>query len=366
MGPDILIWLGIAFCVTQSAMFSGLNLAFFSLSRLQLEVDAESGDAAASRILGLRTDANFLLTTILWGNVGINVLLTLLANSVLAGLAAFFFSTVLITFGGEILPQAYFSRNALRMASLLAPVMRLYQVLLFPVAKPTAWFLDRWLGREAITYLAERDLRRIIRTHIAAKEADVDQVEGTGALNFLDIDDIPVVSEGEVVDPTSIIELPLAGDDLALPRIEAGSVPPFLREVHASGHPWVVLVDPSGEPRYALDADGLIRAAVLDPGQVAARAFCHRPIVVTDPAARLGDYLAMLEHRPVHRGDDVIDHDLILVWTPEERRVITGADILGRLLRGISRRADWQFSATGPGRGQPPRRRRSWRRRRPA
>lgn len=95
------------------------------------------------------------------------------------------------------------------------------------------------------------------------------------------------------------------------------------------------------------------------------RKFCHRPSVVTDPTARLGDYLAMLEHQLVHRGDDVIDHDLILVWTPEERRVITGADILGRLLRGISRRADWQFSATAPG-GRPPRRRRSWRRKRPA
>jgi metal transporter CNNM len=33
--------------------------------------------------------------------------------------------------------------------------------------------------------------------------------------------------------------------------------------------------------------------------------------------------------------DDVIDNDLILVWG-EEKRIITGSDILGRLLRGIS------------------------------
>jgi hypothetical protein len=33
--------------------------------------------------------------------------------------------------------------------------------------------------------------------------------------------------------------------------------------------------------------------------------------------------------------DDVIDHDLILLWA-DEKRVITGADILGRLLRGTS------------------------------
>lgn len=346
---DLAIWLAIAFCVSQSAMFSGLNLAFFSLSRLQLEVEAENGSRAATRILELRRDANFLLTTILWGNVGINVLLTLLSNSVLAGLAAFVFSTVLITFGGEILPQAYFSRNALRMASLLAPVLRVYQVLLFPVAKPTALMLDRWLGREAVTYLGERDLRRIIRTHIAADEADVDRIEGTGALNFLAIDDVPVMREGEAIDPVSVIALPLDGDDLALPAVTDGVATPFVVEVNASGRPWVILTGPDDLPRYALDADGLVRAAVLADGPVDVRAYCHRPILVTDPDARLGDFLGELEHRPVKRGDDVVDHDLILVWTGDARRIITGADLLGRLLRGISRRAEWQFAASGPG-----------------
>lgn len=103
----------------------------------------------------------------------------------------------------------------------------------------------------------------------------------------------------------------------------------------------MILVDPSGHPHYARDADGLTRAAVPDPGSVDARSFCHRPIMVTDPAARLGGYLGLLEHRPVRRGGDVIDHDLIVFWTDDDRRTITGSDILGRLLRGISRRADW-------------------------
>jgi len=37
----LLIWLAILFLVTQSAMFSGLNLAFFSLTRLRLEIEAD-------------------------------------------------------------------------------------------------------------------------------------------------------------------------------------------------------------------------------------------------------------------------------------------------------------------------------------
>ena len=87
-----LIWIAVVVCLAHSAMFSGLNLAFFSLSRLRLEAEAGAGNAAAESVLSMRRDSNFLLTTILWGNVGINVLLTLLSNSVLAGVAAFAFS----------------------------------------------------------------------------------------------------------------------------------------------------------------------------------------------------------------------------------------------------------------------------------
>ena len=52
-------------------MFSGLNLAFFSLSRLQLEVEMKQGNEIAGKVLEVRQDSNFLLTTILWGNVSI-------------------------------------------------------------------------------------------------------------------------------------------------------------------------------------------------------------------------------------------------------------------------------------------------------
>jgi hypothetical protein len=38
--------------------------------------------------------------------------------------------------------------------------------------------------------------------------------------------------------------------------------------------------------------------------------------------------------KPDRPEDDVIDNDLILVWG-EQKRIITGADLLGRLLRGI-------------------------------
>ena len=71
---NIAAWIGIGFCITQSAMFSGLNLAVFGISKLRLEVKALAGDQDASKVLELRKDSNFLLSTILWGNVGIEIL----------------------------------------------------------------------------------------------------------------------------------------------------------------------------------------------------------------------------------------------------------------------------------------------------
>ena len=57
-------WTGIALCLVHSGMFSGLNLALLGLSRLRLEVEAETGNRSAARILALRQDSNYLLTTI--------------------------------------------------------------------------------------------------------------------------------------------------------------------------------------------------------------------------------------------------------------------------------------------------------------
>jgi len=55
----------------------------------------------------------------------------------------------------------------------------------------------------------------------------------------------------------------------------------------------------------------------------------------TDASTLLGKVLSRLRVDPKSAGDDVIDNDLILIWS-KEKRVISGADILGRLLRGIT------------------------------
>jgi metal transporter CNNM len=331
---NVFVWVGIAFCITQSAVFSGLNLAIFSISKLRLEVEAAGGNRDAVGLLALRQDSNFTLATVLWGNVTINVLLTLLSNSVLAGIGAFVFSTVVITLFGEIIPQAYFSRNALRMAARLTPLLKVYQVGLFPVAKPTAIILNWWLGLEGITLLRERDFRAFITKHVGAVGADVGQLEAVGALNFLDLDDILVADEGELIDPRSVITLPIENGRPLLPKFERFPNDPFLRQLNASGKKWVIIVDPFGRPSFVLDAHHFLRDSLFDPMSVDPKIHWHRPIIITDMRTPLGSVIGRMKVKPEHPEDDVIDNDLVLVWG-EEKRIITGADLLGRLLRGI-------------------------------
>jgi metal transporter CNNM len=247
-------WIGIAFCITQSAIFSGLNLAIFSVSKLRLEVEAAGGNRNAALVLDLRKDSNLTLSTILWSNVTLNVLLTLLSDSVLAGVGAFIFSTFVITFFGELIPQAYFSRNALRMAAPLVPVLKVYQIILFPVAKPAAMILNWWLGPEGVTFLREQDFRALITKHVGAAGADMGQLEAMGALNFLDLDDISVLDEGEAIDPRSIVALPVANERPVLPEFERSPNDPFLRQLDASGKKWIIIVNTAGQPYLVLDA----------------------------------------------------------------------------------------------------------------
>ena len=328
-------WIGIFICIAHSAMFSGLNLAFFSLSRLRLEAEAAAGNKSAQKILVLRRDANFLLTTILWGNVGINVLLTLLSNSVMIGVAAFVFSTFFITFFGEIIPQAYFSRSAMTMASLLSPVLRFYQYLLYPVAKPSAWMLDKLLGAEGIEYLKELQLKGVIEQHIVSEHAEIDEIEGRGALNFLDIDDVPIEDEGQAVDPASIIALPTTVDLPVLPEV-ASKDDQFVQDVNASGRKWVILTDTSGVPQLVLDADSYLRAVMFDPSTLDSYAHCHRPIVVSNPDSPLGVIISRLKNNIDIESDEASQKDIVLLWTEEKKQVVTGADVLGRLLQGIA------------------------------
>lgn len=323
---EAFIWIAIAVCISQSAMFSGLNLAFFSLTKLRLELEMSKGNPLAPPVARLREDSNFLLATILWGNVGVNVLLTLLSGSVLAGAAAFLFSTFVITIVGEIIPQAYLSRNALKAAALLAPVIRFYQLLLFPLAKPTAWALNNWLGKEGIEYVRDEDLTALILLQRGkAAETGVDDLQSQGLINVMRLKDTPLSAVGSVVDPGSVVRLDARDGRWSLPERGSDDYARLLARIESVPHSRIVLTDARDTPRLVLDARAFL--AKLQRGDAAPLAeCCYEPLVYATGERTVDDLLEAL-HERLHRA--------ALVWTEDAKRIISSRDVLAVLVEGI-------------------------------
>ena len=83
-----------------------------------------------------------------------------------------------------------------------------------------------------------------------------------------------------------------------------------------------------------LDADQFLREAIYSKDPVNIFMYCHRPIIVTAPGTTMGEVILKFQVVAEHAEDDVVDNDIIIFWG-EQKRIITGADILGRLFRGI-------------------------------
>lgn len=307
---------------------------------MRLEAEVEKGDKAAARVLRLRNDSNLLLCTILWGNVSVNVLLAMLSDSLFAGVGAFIFSTVGITFFGEIMPQAYFSRHALRVGSLLSPLMQVYQFLLYPVAKPCAVILDGWIGPEGPTFYRERDIEIILEKHIKEQDSEISANEGRGALNFLDLDDRYISTEGSVIDPETVYSFPVNLDLPMLPSLNTPEGEAFVASLKCHPGLWAVIVGEKGLPQLVLETSDYLGQLYASSGVVDVYDFCHRPVVVVDEDVRLDSVLGEFVVEASDIDDHVVDRDVVVYWTDEGKRIITGADIFGRLLRGIARRED--------------------------
>ena len=133
--------IALVFLLFCSAMISGTEIAFFSLSKTDLDLLSKEHSPAGNRVLGLLNKPKKLLATILIANNFINIFIVLL----FAVLGAYFFENleagirflievVLITFlillFGEVLPKVYATRNSIPFALFMAnPVVYLNRLL---------------------------------------------------------------------------------------------------------------------------------------------------------------------------------------------------------------------------------------------
>ena len=172
-----------------AALFSGLNLGLMSLGPHELKRKAELGDKRAKKIYKVRKKGNLLLVTLLLGNVGVNAAIALCLDSVMSGIIAGIVSTLLITIVGEIVPQAIFSRFALNLGSRVVWLVRIFIIILYPVAGPIAWVLDKTFGEELPTIYSKKELVEIISEHTESEKSDIRADEeriARGAFTFGD------------------------------------------------------------------------------------------------------------------------------------------------------------------------------------
>jgi metal transporter CNNM len=179
----------IIFLVLLSGCFSGLTLGFFSLNLTGLERKIKLGNKDAKKVYPVRKNGNLLLCTLLLGNVAVNSAMAIFLGNIATGLVAGLVSTGLIVIFGEIIPQAVFSRHALKLGASSVWLVKIFIFLLYPFAGPMAWLLNRALGEELSTIWDKKEIEEIIRHHEDADESELDEDEERillGALAFSD------------------------------------------------------------------------------------------------------------------------------------------------------------------------------------
>ena len=176
-----------------SAFVSGSETAFFSLSHHDLQALKKHDAEAADRVVGLLSNVDLLLATILVVNNLVNICITILTASIIDHLFTFYgfdflFKTVLVTFllllFGEVLPKVFAQSSPARFALFAVRPIQLLQSLF----RPFAMILVRTGNR-----ISERaPLRREISLDELADAVDLTQTESdeervmlSGIVNFV-------------------------------------------------------------------------------------------------------------------------------------------------------------------------------------
>lgn len=126
-----------------SALVSGAETSFFSLTHNDIHELKKNPSGAAAAVLQLLGDVDFLLATILVANNLVNICIVILTSNMIDTVFAFtrfefLFKTVLVTFllllFGEILPKVLAQTTPVRFAQFVARPLRLLQRLFYPLS----------------------------------------------------------------------------------------------------------------------------------------------------------------------------------------------------------------------------------------
>ncbi|XP_005995249.1 metal transporter CNNM4 isoform X2 [Latimeria chalumnae] len=151
-----------------SGMFSGLNLGLMALDPMELRTVINCGTEKerkyAKKIEPIRRKGNYLLCSLLLGNVLVNTTLTILLDDLIgSGLGAVAASTIGIVIFGEIVPQALCSRHGLAVGANTIVLTKFFMLATFPLSYPISKLLDYVLGQEIGTVYNREKLVEMLK-----------------------------------------------------------------------------------------------------------------------------------------------------------------------------------------------------------
>ncbi|XP_032207833.1 metal transporter CNNM4 isoform X3 [Mustela erminea] len=200
-GRFLPLWLHILLItvlLVLSGMFSGLNLGLMALDPMELRIVQNCGTEKerryARKIEPIRRKGNYLLCSLLLGNVLVNTSLTILLDNLIgSGLMAVASSTIGIVIFGEIVPQALCSRHGLAVGANTIILTKFFMLLTFPLSFPISKLLDFVLGQEIRTvYNREKlmEMLKVTEPYNDLVKEELNMIQGALELRTKTVEDI--------------------------------------------------------------------------------------------------------------------------------------------------------------------------------
>ncbi|XP_015738407.1 metal transporter CNNM4-like [Coturnix japonica] len=195
------LWLQVILIVgllVLSGIFSGLNLGLMALDPMELRIVQNCGTDKekryARKIEPIRRKGNYLLCSLLLGNVLVNTTLTILLDDLIgSGIGAVAASTIGIVIFGEIVPQALCSRHGLAVGANTIVLTKIFMLVTFPLSYPISKLLDFILGQEIGTvYNREKlvEMLKVTEPYNDLVREELNMIQGALELRTKTVEDV--------------------------------------------------------------------------------------------------------------------------------------------------------------------------------
>jgi gliding motility-associated protein GldE len=207
--------LALIFLLFASALISGTEVAFFSLSQTDLNL-LSSQTKAENSVVKLLERPRKLLATVLIANNFINILIVLLFATLAENMFGdfdyllnlyyfqipirFLIEVILVTFlillFGEVLPKIYASRNALSFSRKMAKFINVINTILTPFSMPLIWltkFIEKNLGNMNTHFNVETLSQALELTSEGATTKDEQKIL-EGIVNFGNTETVQIMT----------------------------------------------------------------------------------------------------------------------------------------------------------------------------